>query len=106
MNKSIAILATQSAEMTMTLKEITDILGVRHDNAMRTVASMMADEAFGTCPQIEEKIETGNGGKRSIITYQLNKPQPMFVLPEEECMILVSGYAPQFEERYRNGERG
>lgn len=53
MNKSIAVLASQSAEMTMTLKEIIDILGVRHNNAMRTVEIMAQDTYFGLPTQIE-----------------------------------------------------
>ena len=47
MTNSIALLATQSSEMTMTLKEITDMLNVRHDNAMRTVALMAESPDFG-----------------------------------------------------------
>ena len=40
-------------------KGITDILGVRHYNAMRTVETMMEDEAFGHAPQIEERYNSG-----------------------------------------------
>ena len=86
MNKSIAILATQSAEMTMTLKEITDILGVRHDNAMRTVAAMMVDEAFGYAPQIEERY---NSGKNTLITYRLNKRQSIAVAAKLNVSMLM-----------------
>ena len=59
MTNSIALLATQSSEMTMTLKEITDMLSVRHDNAMRTVAEMAQDTGFGHAPQIEERYNSG-----------------------------------------------
>ena len=90
MNKSIAILATQSAEMTMTLKEITDILGVRHDNAMRTVAAMMVDEAFGLAPQIEEPIISGKGREQSITTYQLNKRQSIAVAAKLNVSLLMN----------------
>ena len=76
MTNSIALLATQSSEMTMTLKEITDMLKVRHDNAMRTVAEMVQDTGFGHAPQIEERY---NSGRNSLITYALNKRQSIAV---------------------------
>ena len=47
MTNSIALLATQSPEMTMTLKEITDMLRVRHNDAMQTVATMAKSPDFG-----------------------------------------------------------
>ena len=47
MTNSIALLATQSSEMTMTLKEITDMLKVRHNDAMQTVVTMAKSPDFG-----------------------------------------------------------
>ena len=73
MTNSIALLATQSSEMTMTLKEITDMLKVRHNNAMRTVAEMAQDTDFGMITQIEYSSPMPNGGSRIIETYRLNK---------------------------------
>ena len=64
MTNSIAILATQSSEMTMTLKEITDMLKVRHDNAMQTVKLMMLDTSFGHAPEIQERYNSGNNGQK------------------------------------------
>ena len=45
---------------TMTLKEITDLLEVRHNNAMRTVAEMAQDPDFGSVTQIEYRTKQGN----------------------------------------------
>ena len=38
---------------TMTLKEITDLLQVRHNNAVRVVEKMVGDQEFGNDTQIE-----------------------------------------------------
>lgn len=46
-------LVIANATLTMTLKEITDLLDVRHNNAMRTVAEMAKDQDFGGVTQIE-----------------------------------------------------
>lgn len=90
MTNSIALLATQSSEMTMTLKEITDMLKVRHDNAMQTVKLMMLDTAFGASPEIQEKIKTGGGGERTITTYALNKRQSIAVAARLNTSLLMA----------------
>lgn len=45
---------------TMTLKEITDLLDVRHDNAMRIVKEMAQNQDFGDAPKIEYRTKRGN----------------------------------------------
>ena len=87
MTNSIALLATQSPEMTMTLKEITDMLNVRHDNAMRAVAEMLSDPSFGHAPQIEERY---NSGRNILITYALTKRQSIAVASRLNTPLLMS----------------
>ena len=86
MSKSISLLTARSSEVTMTLKEITDILGVRHDNAMRTVSEMAQDMVFGHAPQIEERY---NSGKNTLITYRLNKRQSIAVAAKLNVSLLM-----------------
>jgi hypothetical protein len=56
---------------TMTLKEITDLLEVRHDNAMVVVERMSKEEGFGDATQIQYRTTKGNEYE----TYRLNKTQ-------------------------------
>jgi hypothetical protein len=48
-------------EQTMTLKEITDLLDVRHNDAMGTVARMAEEPSFGTATKISYQYTKGQG---------------------------------------------
>jgi hypothetical protein len=79
-------LSTMSATVTsMTLKEITDMLDVRHNNAMRTVAEMAEDPAFGGVTQIEYRTSEGN----TYQTYQLDKRQSIAVAAHLNVALLM-----------------
>ena len=65
-------------ENKMTLKEITDLLEVRHDKAMNKVATMAADDAFGCVSILDIHIEMPNGGEKPIQTYELNNQSTPF----------------------------
>lgn len=69
----------------MTLKEITDLLEVRHDNAMRTVSKMCENQDFGNAPQIEERTTQGN----NYLTYQLDKRQSIAVAAKLNTSLLM-----------------
>lgn len=56
-------------KLTMTLKEITDLLDVRHNNAMITVDLMRKNESFGNVTEIQYRTSKGNEYK----TYSLDK---------------------------------
>ena len=43
MNKQIALLTTQSAEMTMSSVEIAELTGKRHDNVMADIRNMLEE---------------------------------------------------------------
>lgn len=74
------------SEKTMTLKEITDLLDVRHDNAMRVVEKMLEDKSFGSSPQIEEMKINGSG---TFKTYLLDKRQSMAVSAKLNTALLM-----------------
>ena len=78
-------LVIANAAMTMTLKEITDLLDVRHNNAMRTVAEMAQDPDFGSVTQIEYRTKQGN----SYLTYQLDKRQSIAVASRLHTALLM-----------------
>ena len=82
-------LMTMTSAMTMTLKEITDLLNVRHNNAMRTVAEMAQDPDFGLVTQIEYPIISGKGRKQYIDTYQLNKRQSIAAAARLNTALLM-----------------
>ena len=78
-------LVIANATLTITLKEITDLLDVRHNNAMRTVAEMAQDPDFGSVTQIEYRTKQGN----SYLTYQLNKRQSIAVASRLNTALLM-----------------
>lgn len=78
-------LVIANAAMTMTLKEITDLLDVRHNNAMRTVAEMVQAPDFGSVTQIEYRTKQGN----SYLTYQLDKRQSIAVASRLNTALLM-----------------
>lgn len=86
MNNSIAIISSQSAEMTMSSLDIAKLTGKEHRNVLRDIRTMLEELEIGLL-----KFE------QSYLNAQ-NKPQPMFALPEEECMILVSGYSTKLRQ--------
>lgn len=73
----------------MTLKEITDLLEVRHDNAMNVVAKMLENQDFGTAPKIKEQYAKGNGAIGETETYQLNKRQSIAVAAKLNTSLLM-----------------
>ena len=66
-------------KQTMTLKEITDLLKVRHNDAMNTVTLMMRNPSFGACTRIPYSYNLPNGGAKTLKTYQLDKNQALMV---------------------------
>lgn len=69
----------------MTLKEITDLLEVRHDNAMNVVAKMIENQEFGNAPKIQFRTSQGNEYE----THQLNKRQSIAVAAKLNTSLLM-----------------
>ena len=70
----------------MTLKEITDLLDVRHDKAMLKVSAMAQEPEFGTV-SILDIVYNDKG--QTIETYQLNKRQSIAVASRLNTALLM-----------------
>ena len=81
MTNSIAFLATQSSEMTMSSLEIAALTGKEHKNVLRDIRAMF------------EELEIGVLSFEHSYLSEQKKQMPCFNLPKRECMILVSGYS-------------
>ena len=81
MTNSIALLATQSSEMTMSSLEIAALTGKEHKNVLRDIRAML------------EELEIGVLSFEHSYLSEQKKQMPCFNLPKRECMILVSKYS-------------
>ena len=84
MNMKSLVIA--NAAMTMTLKEITDLLDVRHDKAMLKVAEMAKEPEFGTMSVVDIVY---NDKGQTTKTYQLNKRQSIAVSARLNTALLM-----------------
>ena len=66
------------APLTMSSREIAELVEKEHDNVRRDIAKMAADLSLS----FEEKSEASAGGR----------PYKVYLLPKRETLILVSGY--------------
>lgn len=62
------------------MKEITDLLEIRHNDAMNVVSKMLENQDFGTATRIDIEYKMHRGGKGSIKTYQLSTVQALVVI--------------------------
>lgn len=63
----------------ITLKEITDLITVEHNKAMKVVEKLSEEPSFGHVEKIATCINIGNGATRDITTYSLSKKQAIAV---------------------------
>ncbi len=87
MIKSLA--ASNTAAETMTLKEITDLLEVRHDKAFIKVEKMTEEPEFGQVSILDISYEKGNGALGVTQTYQLDKRQSIAVASRLNTALLM-----------------
>ena len=66
-------------EYVITLKEITDLIGVEHNKAMRKVEELAEEDGFGRLAKMASRYSSGNGTVREIDTYQFTKKQAIAV---------------------------
>ena len=83
---NFALTTTGGNDQTMTLKEITDLLDVRHDKAMLKVAEMAKEPEFGTM-SILDIVYNDKG--QTTKTYQLNKRQSIAVAARLNTALLM-----------------
>lgn len=74
---------------TMTLKEITDLLNTRHNDAMAVVGKMIRNKDFGLATKISYPIITGKGKREVINTYQLDKRQSIATAARLNISLLM-----------------
>lgn len=82
-------LALNSAAATMTLKEITDLLDVRHNDAVSVVEKMTDNPEFGTITKISYTLPMPNNASRQMETYQLDKRQSIAVAANLNTALLM-----------------
>ena len=63
----------------ITLKEITDLIEVEHNKAMKVVEKLSLEPSFGQVEKLATSYRAGNGALREIETYKLNKKQAIAV---------------------------
>jgi len=73
--KNMNLINSTSQTVEITLKEITDLLEVRHDKAMLKVEALTKEPSFGEV----SKTDTFNLNGVKVITYRLNKKQAIAV---------------------------
>ena len=78
-----------STSATMTLKEITDLIEVRHNNAMVTVETMATGPEFGELLKISSSYINNLGASIPIETYQLDKRQSIAVASRLNTALLM-----------------
>lgn len=83
-------LMNMTSTMTMTLKEITDLLNVRHNDAMNVVERMTQEPEFGTATKISYHLPASYRKRAETIeTYQLNKRQSIAVSARLNTALLM-----------------
>ena len=66
-------------EYVITLKEITDLIGARHNDSMRKVEDLSLEDGFGSLRKIRSQYESGKGRIDEIETYIFTKKQAIAV---------------------------
>ena len=88
----------------ITLKEITDLIGVEHNKAMRKVEELAKEEGFGT---LAKTATVYNGKGQTIDTYQFTKKQAIAVgarLNNTMLMKVINGIGRHNELKIRRSE--
>jgi len=70
---------SNNGEVVITLKEITDLIGVEHNKAMKKVAKLAEEPSFGWVAKMDFQYISGKGRVETIQTYSLNKKQAIAV---------------------------
>ena len=85
MKTSIALIATQSSEMTMSSLEIAELTGKEHKNVLRDIREML-NELDLTAAQFSAAVKYAGNNNAQLTRETFN-------LPKHECMVLVTGYS-------------
>lgn len=77
--KDLVLNKNQTNGGVITLKEITDLISVEHNKAMKVVEKLTLEPSFGQLEKFATCITIGNGAVREIETYLLTKKQAIAV---------------------------
>lgn len=86
------ILTTEKDSIYITLKDITSLLKVEHNKAMKVVEKLSKEPSFGWVEKIATQYQSGKGRISSVNTFKLNKKQAIAVgakLNNSLLMMLV-----------------
>jgi hypothetical protein len=86
---NFTLTTTGGNAQTMTLKEITDLLDVRHNDAMNVVERMAKEPEFGTITKISYTLPMPNNASKQMETYRLNKRQSIAVSARLNTALLM-----------------
>jgi phage regulator Rha-like protein len=86
-NTSLTKLAT-SSEISMTSKEIAELVGKRHDNVKRTVETLI-EQGVITYPQIEDGIKSANGVVEKLYVFSGEQGK-------RDSIVVVAQLSPKF----------
>ena len=73
----------------ITLKEITDLIEVRHDKAKLKIEELAKEPSFGSMSILDIQYSSGKGRIETIETYQLNKRQSIAVSARLNTALLM-----------------
>lgn len=76
---SSLVLATVEDEYVITLKEITDLLGIEHSKAKKTVEELALEEGFGWLAKTATQYKSGKGRTSTLQTYKFTQLQAIAV---------------------------
>ena len=83
------LIQSSDGGVSITLKEITDLIGVRHDKAMLKVMTLSKEPSFGSVSILDIQYSSGKNTIQTIQTYQLNKKQAIAVAAKLDNSMLM-----------------
>ena len=83
------LISMNSLSLTMTLKEITDLLEVRHNDAMKTVEKLSKNKDFGELRKIRSSYKNNLGVDLPLDTYELDERQSIAVASRLNTSLLM-----------------
>lgn len=83
------LIQTTTGEVSITLKEITDLISARHDKAMIKVEALMLEPSFGSVSKMDIQYLSGKNTSLTIQTYVFNKKQAIAVAARLDNSMLM-----------------
>lgn len=84
---ALTTLNTTNATLTMSSREIAELLGCRHDNVKRTIERLVAKDVITQLPMEEERYKDGSGRTVVMSVYRIGK---------RDSYVIVAQLSPEF----------